>query len=79
MVEISGDHLRQLKERALRLPQVQSAAQQGLQLRVLLRSASPDPALELGAQLGDNTLTIKTARPSLEDVFVASTHGDINA
>jgi len=79
VVEISGDHLRQLKERALRLPQVQSAAQQGLQLRVLLRSASPDPAQELGAQLGDNKLTIRTARPSLEDVFVASTHGDINA
>ena len=39
----------------------------------------PDPAQELGAQLGDNTLTIKTARPSLEDVFVASTHGEINA
>ena len=79
VVEISGNDLRQVKERALQLPQVQSAAQQGLQLRILLRSASPDPAQELGAKLGDNTLTIKTARPSLEDVFVASTHGEINA
>jgi len=79
VVEISGNNLRQVKERALQLPQVQSAAQQGLQLRILLRSASPDPAQQLGAKLGDNTLTIKTARPSLEDVFVASTHGEINA
>jgi len=79
VVEISGNDLRQVKERALQLPQVQSAAQQGLQLRILLRSASPDATQELGAKLGDNTLTIKTARPSLEDVFVASTHGEINA
>jgi ABC-2 type transport system ATP-binding protein len=79
VVEISGNDLRHVKERALQLPQVQSAAQQGLQLRILLRSACADPAQELGAQLGDNTLTIKTARPSLEDVFVASTHGGINA
>jgi ABC-2 type transport system ATP-binding protein len=79
VVEISGNDLRQVKERALQLPQVQSAAQQGLQLRILLRSASPDPEQELGAQLGDHTLIIKTARPSLEDVFVASTHGEINA
>lgn len=79
VVEISGNNLRQVKERALQLPQVQSAAQQGLQLRILLRGASPDATQELGAKLGDNTLTIKTARPSLEDVFVASTHGEINA
>lgn len=79
VVEISGKNLRQVKARALQLPQVQSAAQQGLQLRILLRHASPDPAQELGSLLGDNTLQIKTARPSLEDVFVASTAGDINA
>ena len=77
VVEISGNDLRHVKERALQLPQ--SAAQQGLQLRILLRSACADPAQELGAQLGDDTLTIKTARPSLEDVFVASTHEGINA
>tara|TARA_R110001599_G_scaffold353459_2_gene592778 strand:- start:29188 stop:30114 length:927 start_codon:yes stop_codon:yes gene_type:complete len=79
VVEISGKNLRQVKARALQLPQVQSAAQQGLQLRILLRHASPDPAQELGSLLGDTTLQIKTARPSLEDVFVASTAGDINA
>ena len=79
VVEISGNDLRQVKVRALLLPQVQSAAQQGLQLRVLLRKPCQDPVSELGNQLGDNTLKIKTARPSLEDVFVASTDGGINA
>lgn len=78
VVEITGSNLRQVKARALQLPQVQSAAQQGLQLRVLLRKAAADPAQELGALLGNNTLQIKTARPSLEDVFVASTAGEIN-
>ena len=79
VVEISGDNLRQVKAQALQLPQVQSAAQQGLQLRVLLRRAAANPAQELGALLGNHRLQIKTSRPSLEDVFVASTTGDINA
>ena len=72
VVEVSGRNLRQVKERALTLPQVQSAAQQGLQLRLLLRAATSDPAAELG--LGDSGLTIALTRPSLEDVFVAATN-----
>ena len=75
VIEISGPNLRQVKERALQLPQVQSAAQQGLQLRILLRAAAQDPIAGLRAQLGDGTLSYAVTKPSLEDVFVASTHG----
>jgi ABC-2 type transport system ATP-binding protein len=78
VVEVSGGNLRKVKDHAMQLPQVQSAAQQGLQLRVLLRTASENPERELGTLLGDANLTIKRARPSLEDVFVASTNGGIN-
>jgi ABC-2 type transport system ATP-binding protein len=78
VVEVSGGNLRKVKDHAMQLPQVQSAAQQGLQLRVLLRKASENPERELGTLLGDANLTIKRARPSLEDVFVASTNGGIN-
>lgn len=76
VVEVSGRNLRQVKERALTLPQVQSAAQQGLQLRLLLRAATSDPAAELGPGLGDPGLTIALTRPSLEDVFVAATNAE---
>lgn len=75
VVEISGPNLRQVKERALLLPEVQSAAQQGLQLRILLRTAIPEPAARLHAQLGEGELRCTVTKPSLEDVFVASTHG----
>jgi ABC-2 type transport system ATP-binding protein len=75
VVEITGPDLRQVKERVLQLPEVQSAAQQGMQLRVLLRHPSSDPAGTLRAQLDEDTLDYAVARPSLEDVFVASTHG----
>ena len=75
VVEIAGDHLRQVKERALRLPQVQSAAQQGLRLRVLLRAGTEDAAGYLRAHLEDRDLKLSNAQPSLEDVFVASTSG----
>jgi len=73
VVEIAGDHLRQVKEDVLRLPQVQSAAQQGVHLRVLLQPGLEDPGNYLRENLGNKKLTLTTARPSLEDVFVAST------
>jgi ABC-2 type transport system ATP-binding protein len=75
VVEVAGDHLRQVKERALRLPQVQSAAQQGVRLRVLLRAGTEDAAGYLRAHLPDRDLKLSNAQPSLEDVFVASTSG----
>ena len=73
VVKITGSNLRQVKEKALRLPQVQSAAQQGLHLRVLLRQGTQDPADYLREQLADTSLELACTPPSLEDVFVAST------
>jgi ABC-2 type transport system ATP-binding protein len=75
VVEIAGDNLRQVKERALRLPGVQSAAQQGVHLRVLLQPDTQDPANYLREHLTDRHLVLTHTRPSLEDVFVASTTG----
>jgi ABC-2 type transport system ATP-binding protein len=76
VVEIAGDNLRQVKERALRIPGVQSAAQQGVHLRVLLQPGTPEPVNYLREQLADSHLVLNHTRPSLEDVFVASTGGN---
>ncbi|MEH6583940.1 MAG: ABC transporter ATP-binding protein [Halioglobus sp.] len=77
VVEITGPDLRQVKEDSLKLPQVQSAAQQGLQLRILMTDNSDDPVQYLSAQLDHRGLSFSAARPSLEDVFVATTqNGD---
>ena len=73
VVEITGNDLRQVKERALLLPMVQSAAQQGLHLRILLQPGAQDPVQYLSEQLRDEGLTYSPTKPSLEDVFVAST------
>jgi ABC-2 type transport system ATP-binding protein len=75
VVEIAGGNLRQVKERALRLPAVQSAAQQGVRLRVLLQPGIQDPTNYLQEQLADQHLVLTLTRPSLEDVFVSSTTG----
>jgi ABC-2 type transport system ATP-binding protein len=79
VVEISGTNLRQVKAQALQLPQVQSAAQQGLQLRILLRRGTADPTRYLREHLTDAALTLACTKPSLEDVFVASTTGGEHA
>jgi ABC-2 type transport system ATP-binding protein len=73
VVEIAGDHLRRVKDEALQLPRVQSAAQQGVRLRVLLKADTPEPDNYLRQHLADKTLVVNAAQPSLEDVFVAST------
>jgi ABC-2 type transport system ATP-binding protein len=75
VVEVSGTNLRQVKEHALRLPQVQSAAQQGIRLRVLMKPDTEDPTTYLRQQLNLPQLTLNQTPPSLEDVFVASTSG----
>lgn len=75
VVEIAGDNLRRVKDEALQLPRVQSAAQQGVRLRVLLQADTPEPDIYLRQRLSDQTLDVRTTRPSLEDVFVASTTG----
>jgi ABC-2 type transport system ATP-binding protein len=76
VVAVHGEDLRQVKQAALQLPQVQSAAQQGLQLRLLLRPGVADPVATLQAALGDGVVSVVGTQPNLEDVFVASTHGN---
>ena len=73
VVEVSGQGLRRVKEHALPLTRVQSAAQQGLRLRILLQPGEEDAAQYLRREIGDGDLEFKLAQPSLEDVFVAST------
>ncbi|MDX1301847.1 ABC transporter ATP-binding protein [Photobacterium sp.] len=74
VVEIQAADLRQLKEALLKLPEVRSAAQLGIRLRVLVRKEVNDPVGWLHAgfpHLEKAELII--ARPSLEDVFVTCT------
>ncbi|MEH6591977.1 MAG: ABC transporter ATP-binding protein [Halioglobus sp.] len=73
VVEINGTDLRKVKNAVLALPGVQSAAQQGLHLRVLMQDNSADPVAYLQQQLPQPDLRLTLARPSLEDVFVSVT------
>jgi ABC-2 type transport system ATP-binding protein len=77
VVEVSGPGLRQVKQQLLQTPQVVSAAQQGVQLRVLVNKNVADPVQWLRehcpAPLTEHAMQV--VRPSLEDVFVTSTGG----
>ncbi len=73
VVEIDGDGLREVKSAAMALPEVRSAAQQGLRLRILMHAGVEDPVGRLRAGLDGRALDINLARPSLEDVFVDAT------
>ena len=77
VVEVSGPQLRYVKQHLLQTPQVISAAQQGVQLRVLVNKAVAEPIQWLRnncpALLAEHAMAI--VRPSLEDVFVTSTGG----
>ena len=75
VVGITGADLRQVKNRVLQLVEVESAAQQGLHLRVLMRQGITDPVACLRSTLEEPDLEIALTRPSLEDVFVAATVG----
>lgn len=73
VVEVSGNQLRQLKQRLTECKEVMSAAQIGAHLRVLVKHDVADP-LAFISQLSDGRDTV-LARPSLEDVFVSCTGG----
>jgi ABC-2 type transport system ATP-binding protein len=75
VIEVRGPDLRNVKKQALQFSQVQSVAQQGLQLRILLKAGVTDPMGALRQQFANEALQLQIAKPSLEDVFVASTDG----
>jgi ABC-2 type transport system ATP-binding protein len=72
VVEIDGQDLRNVKRILLEQPNVLSAAQIGLRLRVLIKkdSLSQLESIKVSRQLQINYAIV---RPSLEDVFVANT------
>ena len=62
------------------LPDVVSVAQIGNELRVLARAGEDIPArLREGLRAGNAEATVQAVTPSLEDVFVAATHGRAKA
>ena len=74
IVEVKAPNLRKLKESLTSYPQVRSAAQLGVRLRVLIHREVTNPIEWLKSvepNLANAELTI--ARPSLEDVFVSVT------
>ncbi|PNH82587.1 ABC transporter ATP-binding protein [Vibrio diazotrophicus] len=74
IVEVKAPNLRKLKESLISYPQVRSAAQLGVRLRVLIHREVTHPIEWLKSvepNLANAELTI--ARPSLEDVFVSVT------
>ncbi|PSW56004.1 ABC transporter ATP-binding protein [Photobacterium leiognathi] len=74
VVEVEADHLRQLKPRIVQLPEVRSAAQLGIRLRVLVSKTITSPIEWLKAQIPELKTSVMTiTRPSLEDVFVTCT------
>jgi len=73
VVEIRGPELRDVRERALHLPELLSAAQQGLALRVLFAPEVSDPVEKLHAANLGRDLQMQLTAASLEDVFVAAT------
>ena len=74
VVEIETQQLRQLKAQIIQLPQVRSAAQLGVRLRVLVSKEIDDPVGWLQAKIPIlATAIITISRPSLEDVFVTCT------
>lgn len=70
--EVSGDHLRQLRQNLMAEKAVVSTAQIGERLRVLVSLEQPQPEAWLKAQVSTDYQVVP-ARPSLEDVFVVNT------
>ncbi|MGV3002733.1 ABC transporter ATP-binding protein [Vibrio sp.] len=74
IVEIKADNLRQLKATLLSQPEIRTAAQLGVRLRVLVYQSVNDPIDWLRqrfSQLADCEMSL--VRPTLEDVFVSVT------
>ncbi|MBD0785439.1 ABC transporter ATP-binding protein [Vibrio sp. Y2-5] len=74
IVEVKAANLRKLKESLTSYPQVRSAAQLGVRLRVLIHREVTNP-IEWLKSIEPSLVTaeLTIARPSLEDVFVSVT------
>ncbi|WP_162063849.1 ABC transporter ATP-binding protein [Vibrio taketomensis] len=74
IVEVKAPGLRALKEKLLQRPEVRSAAQLGIRLRVLIHNHVNQPIAWLAQQFPELAQAeMNIARPSLEDVFVTVT------
>ncbi|MGF1741753.1 ABC transporter ATP-binding protein [Vibrio profundum] len=74
IVEIKANNLRVLKSKLLARPEVRSAAQLGIRLRVLINRDVPDPIVWLKTNFPEIAQAeMNIARASLEDVFVSVT------
>lgn len=72
VLEVSGQNLRQVKKLLLEQPNILSAAQIGLRLRVLIKKGHQQVIDQIKQQHGLE-IDCQWVRPSLEDVFVANT------
>ncbi len=74
VIEITTQHSRALKERLLAKPEVKSAAQVGLSLRVLIDKSISEPISWLTNNFSElSSGDLKETRANLEDVFVTVT------
>ncbi len=74
VVEVLADNLRQLKAKFLQSEHIDSVAQLGVRLRVLVNKQVADPIPWLRTQFPElESATLEIARASLEDVFVSVT------
>ncbi|MGF1777519.1 ABC transporter ATP-binding protein [Vibrio nomapromontoriensis] len=74
IIEVKANQLRALKEKVLQRPEVRSAAQLGIRLRILINQSVVDPIGWLRSQFPElQHAELTPARPSLEDVFVSVT------
>ena len=75
VVEVSGDDLRSVKRTLEANPVIQSSAQLGSHLRVLVDKSEADPIQWMINHYPQLENRVELARPSLEDVFVNCTGG----
>lgn len=73
VIEVSGNNIRELKQKLSTVDAIISASQSGTRLRVLVNESISEPLQYLSSICQQYQLEI--VRPSLEDVFVTSTGG----
>jgi ABC-2 type transport system ATP-binding protein len=77
VVEVEGAHLRDAKRTLETLAEIQSVAQIGTRLRILVDASIADPiAMVAGGASFSADTSFELAKPNLEDVFVMATMED---